>query len=368
MKTLVIGAGSIGANVAYRLAEAGHQTIVVDAGQPAGGTSGASISWLSNFPQVAGASPDDLRLRLRINDLFRDLQAEIGGDWLHWTGTLTWASDPDSQARLRQDQRRAAQLGVKVDLLTGPQAERIDSSLRLPSHTEVFHEDDGGWVDAPRMIERLLAAAQEHGATVMADTRIEQIQRTDRVVAARTDTGVWIDAEAIVVAAGSNATHIASMAGCAVPLDLRPGLVVYATPNDGVELRHVLDTPMMNIRPHPGGGVAIHWRGESLYGHHSFNALDPQEVVDAAARWIPALRGVTASSSRIGIRPVPPGGPVIGEHPALKRFYLAVSHGGIGWGPLWGLLIRRELDGENVAEIDAMRPSRFFASPHHLVE
>src|SRR6185503_13103005 len=48
-RVIVIGAGVVGANVAYRLAQAGAEVIVVDAGAPGGGTSGASFAWANSF-------------------------------------------------------------------------------------------------------------------------------------------------------------------------------------------------------------------------------------------------------------------------------------------------------------------------------
>lgn len=41
---VVIGAGSVGANVACRLAERGAKVTVLDAGPPRGGTSGTSFA------------------------------------------------------------------------------------------------------------------------------------------------------------------------------------------------------------------------------------------------------------------------------------------------------------------------------------
>ena len=48
-RVIVIGAGSVGANVAYRLAERGAQVTVLEAGSPGGGTSSASFAWTNSF-------------------------------------------------------------------------------------------------------------------------------------------------------------------------------------------------------------------------------------------------------------------------------------------------------------------------------
>jgi glycine/D-amino acid oxidase-like deaminating enzyme len=125
---------------------------------------------------------------------------------------------------------------------------------------------------------------------------------------------------------------------------------------------------MLNIRQHPDGGVAIHCRAESLYGHHGRNATDPAGVISLAARWLPALAGSAARAARAGIRPVPPGGPIIGPHPSLAGMYVAVSHGGVGWGPLWGTFAASEITGNPVAALGTWRPDRFIAGPAEMTE
>ena len=49
---VVVGAGSVGANVAYRLAQRGARVTVLDAGAPGGGTSGASFAWTNSFSKT----------------------------------------------------------------------------------------------------------------------------------------------------------------------------------------------------------------------------------------------------------------------------------------------------------------------------
>jgi glycine/D-amino acid oxidase-like deaminating enzyme len=369
VRVIVIGGGSVGANIAFRLAQRGAHVSVLDAGQPGHGTTGTSISWLSSFPQVAGAEGAELRLRLGIDRMFAELAEEIGGGWMHWTGTLTWAADTAVRARLAADAKRAAARGVPVQVLTGREARQAEPLLRVADGAEVYLEESGGWVDAPAMVSALLAAAERDGASVLRMTRAAAIESRDgRVSAVITDSGSRLAGDVVVNAAGSWASHVGALANCPVPVDLRPGLVVYSRPLDGARLGRVLNTPMLNIRPDPSGGVAIHWRGESMYAGHSRNAVSPQQVIDAAARWLPALAGTSPRASRTGIRPVPPGGPIVGPHPSLAGLYVAVSHGGVGWGPVWGKLAASEITGSPAGELDQWRPGRFLASPAELEE
>ena len=60
IKTIVIGAGVMGASVAYRLAQAGAAVTVLEATRVGGGTSGISFAWTNGgrYRTIAGAHLD----------------------------------------------------------------------------------------------------------------------------------------------------------------------------------------------------------------------------------------------------------------------------------------------------------------------
>ncbi|MHA6631492.1 hypothetical protein ACU61A_39160 [Pseudonocardia sichuanensis] len=91
---------------------------------------------------------------------------------------------------------------------------------------------------------------------------------------------------------------------------------------------------------------------------------DLEESLSAA---LPGLAGVEMADVRVGIRPVPPGGPVVGALPWLPNMYHTLSHGGIGWAPTWARMVVRELlHGEVVPELANMRPTRFHKRPEEI--
>ncbi|QFY11471.1 FAD-dependent oxidoreductase [Nonomuraea phyllanthi] len=358
-RVAVIGAGSIGANIAYRLAARGAEVTVVDAGKPGNGTSAASISWLSTFPQIAGSVPAMVAHRRRTNDGFRRLAGEIGDGWIHWTGTLTWADLPRTAARLRQDFAAMTAMGEPLRELDADAVRAAEPALDPPPDTPVYLEEDGGWVDAPAMVAALLRGAGRHGATVLQDAPVLAVKADGDRHVVRTPEGE-VTADVVVNAAGSWASHVGALAGAPVPLDLRPGLVVWSRPL-ATPIGRVINSTTLNIRPDPDGGVAVHWRGEDTYTAHGYNAETPAQVIEAAAEVIPELRGTAPARSAVGVRPVPPGGPVVGWHPSRPGLYVAVSHGGIGWGPTWGdLAAAAILDGDTSPAAEAFTPRRFF--------
>ncbi|WP_413317204.1 FAD-dependent oxidoreductase [Agrococcus sp. 1P02AA] len=363
MRVVVIGAGSIGSHVAFRLLEQGAEVELLDASQPGGGTSASSIAWLSSYPQMSWQEePGKAKLRGEVHELFARLQQELPGDYLHWSGTLMWGYRHE-----RDELRRAAAAvrakGVEVQELGASEARDLAPGLRLRDDEVVFHETGSGWVDGPGVVRALVAAIGARGGIVRRGARVVGFERAgERLVAARLQDGSRVEGDVFVNAAGSWASHVAAMADLAIPLELIPGKLVYTQPIESIS--HVINGPEWCARPDPSGGLAVHWRGGPQDATHGANARSGQELIDEIATALPELAGTAPVRSSIGIRAIPPGGPVVGAVPWLRNLYFAVSHGGIGWGPMWGWMAARELlGGEDVGELSAMRPERFYLEP-----
>lgn len=365
-RVAVIGAGVVGANIAHRLAARGVDVTVVDGSDPANGTSASSISWLSTFPQIANATPDMVAYRNASHADFSRLEAELEPGWMHWTGTLTWG-EGRAAARLARDFVTMTDIGADLRVLRDQELASLDPAVRIVDGGAIYLETGGGWVDAPRLVAALLRRAEENGATIHTRAPVTALRRTGGAWEV-TAGGRVLVVDVVVNAAGSWASHVGRLAGTPVPLDLRPGLLVYSVPLE-TPVRSVLNGPATNIRPDPSGGVAIHWRGEDTYTGHGYNSPDPVAVLDHAADVLPELRGTAPARVDVGIRPVPPGGPIIGWHPSAPGMFIAVSHGGVGWGPRWATIAARAIvDGQIDARADVFSPERFFRTPRRATE
>lgn len=368
MKIVVIGAGSVGAHVAFRLTQQGADVIVIDASTPGSGTSASSIAWLSTFPQMSWTEePGRAALRPLVHDTFRRLQEEVPGDYVRWSGTLLWGNEDETDDLIRSA-GIARERGVELDILSTAEARELEPGVHVPEGRPVFSEPGSGWVDGPAVVRALLAESVKRGATLLTDVRVVGFRQAGENLlgAVLLSDGQSIEADAFVNAAGSWGSHIAAMADLAIPLDLVPGRLVYSEAVPGLPT-HVVNGPEWCARPDPSGGLAIHWRGGPQEPGHGSNVRSAQDVIDAIAPTIALLSGTVPARSSIGIRPIPPGGPIVGALPWLPNLYFTLSHGGIGWGPMWGWMASREiLGGERVPELAGMRPERFYLAPIDL--
>ena len=106
-KVVVIGAGIVGASVAYHLARRGVAVTLVDKGQPAGECTGKSFAWIR---PDAPSSP----FRSQTVEDYRRLEHELYPAMrIKWSGALVWKADP---AETEQNARERTAAGYDVRL------------------------------------------------------------------------------------------------------------------------------------------------------------------------------------------------------------------------------------------------------------
>jgi len=97
IKTVVIGAGVMGASIAYRLAQADAAVMVLEAKRIGGGTSGISFVWTNAHKKSPKPYHD---LNVAGVKAHAALAAEFGATpWWHGGGSLEWEAEPDRTAQ-----------------------------------------------------------------------------------------------------------------------------------------------------------------------------------------------------------------------------------------------------------------------------
>ena len=159
---VVIGAGAVGLAVGRALAQAGHETIVVEA-QPA---IGQGVSSRNSEVIHAGLyyAPGSLKARLcvRGRELLYALCASHGVDHRR-CGKLTVANDEQEVQALRGLQDRAAANGVPVAFLTGDEARALEPALRCIA---ALHSPSTGIVDSHGFMLALQGDLERSGGMV----------------------------------------------------------------------------------------------------------------------------------------------------------------------------------------------------------
>ena len=371
-RVVVIGAGIIGASIAFHLSQRRVQLTVLDQAEPGSGASSHSFAWIN---ASAGKEPvvyHDLNRRsVDMWDRFaRRLQADVG---LRWGGELRWATTQNEAEELRKAVAVLQQRGHNSRLLSEAECYALEPELRLNRFVIGALSPNDGQVDPARVIQACLQRVQVQGGTVQTQTSVmgfgveQQTAGVSQVTAVQTDKGE-IPCDLVVLAAGLGTTQLAELLGVSLPQQKSPGVVVRTDPQPVLfRTLAVLNAPAPDAEQ-PGIHICQRTDGTIMIGEGSQERLasdDSQAHADAllarAQQYLPALAGARAIPVPVGYRPMPLDGyPVIGFSQAVPNVYLAVMHSGVTLAPLVGELGAIEIvDGTRVELFEPYRVERF---------
>lgn len=355
-QVVVIGAGVYGAAVAASLTRRGARVTLVDAGEPAGGTSGATFSWINS----CGKNPRPYHdLSVASMEAHRRLAAGVPhSDWYHEGGNLEWAADDTEREELRKKVAGVLDYGYEARWLTRAEVLRLEPDLNpdeVPAD-EIAYFPREGWIEPTRLIGHLLSEAVSRGAEVLRNDAVIELEPV------RLASGRRLSADAVVNCAGPRAAEIAAFAGLVLPMRNVRGVLIHTSPV-AVSVARVVHAPRVHLRPDGGGRLLLHTHEIDSAAHVSGvveqSAVD--KVVEAGCALYPGIRAATVESVRVGERPIPGDGlPVLGRVLDVPNFHFAVSHSGATLSLHAGDLVAAEVLGEDRGdELAAFRFERF---------
>lgn len=372
MKIVVVGAGIIGTSVAYRLAEAGAEVVIVDENRVGGGTSCVTYAWVNACEKLSSRAYFDLNMagRAAHGRIVDDLG---GGEWYPRPGIVQW-QDAEAEAggvdttSSEEKFRRLRDWGYPAEMLPAEELRRLEPDVDADAYGSrpvILYPQDG-WCYATQYAGRVAGAAcNRHNARLV----IGKVARIDiaggRTTGVTLADGIRIEADAVVNCAGRWANSIIEAETSRIPLKPTSGLVAYTAPA-GIQLERGLRTPTVNLRP-DGGGRLLLRAGDIdklVDGNRPVDEFREQaeELMRRARVLLPALRDVPIEAVRIAIRPEPADSySAIGRLPDVEGLYVAITHSGVTLAPFIGEGLTREiLHSQEVPEFAAFRPARFF--------
>ncbi len=352
-EVLVIGAGIVGVSIAYHLARAGTEVILVDSQAPGDGATSASFAWIN---ASEGNPKPYFDLRREGMAGWRRLQADMPDLRVDWNGTLFWEVPPDE---LRAFEAGHSSWGYAVELVDRHAISALTPDLAEPPALAAFCGDDGA-VDPLEAIDEMLKRMVN-----MAPDRIDLnfginanrvILEDGRCIGVETDEEP-IEAGHVVIAAGSGSPALLKDTGVPLPMADSPGLIVRTKPVD-IAISQVLWGPEIHLRQMPDQSLMI---GRNRGGADIVQST--REVADHLTAEASRLLGapLKIEDCQVGIRPIPDDRfPVIGAVPGVEGLSVAVMHSGVTLAPAVGQLLGDEiLAGEASPLLGPFRPGRF---------
>ncbi|MGB3635610.1 MAG: FAD-binding oxidoreductase [Rubrobacteraceae bacterium] len=361
MRVAVIGAGIVGASVAFRLSQGGARVQLIDKAEPASGTTSASFAWVNANNKTPREYFDLNREGMEEHQRLRE---ELAGDapWLHTSGNLIQVSRDDPE-ELERRVERLRSWGYAAEWRSASQARELEPRVAFPDpDAPVAFFPEESWVDAVLVTKTLVDLARQAGAETYFGEPIELIGTAGgRVEEVALSDGTRLPVDAVVNAAGPDADRVAATAGRELPMTPKSGLLARVTAENG-RVSRLIHTPRVNLRPDRPGHVLLHHGSvdEKLADGEPVELLG-SELLERARGLVPSLGGGEVEGVRVGTRPIPSDGyPCVGGVADLPGYYEAVTHSGVTLGPLIGRLLAQEiLTGEVDPLLVPFDPDRF---------
>jgi len=373
---LIIGAGVIGASIAFHLTRQGIKPLLLEKSDPAAGSSGACDGLVFLQSKKPGLH---LKLALESRKRFDSLVDQLGSgiEFRNPGGMCLIESEAELAAmRLSAAEQRAS--GLDVELVDGDEARRREPCLSRKVIAATFSALDSQ-VNPYALTFAFLRAAESAGARILTGVEVKGIEVVSGKATGVLTSNRRISAPVVVNAAGALAAEVGRQAGLEIPITPRRGQII-VTKEVPPLLRHCLISAQYVAAKFKPGLAATGGMGFSLEQTDSGNILvgstrefvgyDRRTTFDGIrtiasriAPVIPALKRVPVIRTFAGLRPYTPDGlPILGEVAGLEGFIMAAGHegDGIALSAITGELIADLIaTGRTQFPLDAFRLERF---------
>ncbi|MDE2333148.1 MAG: FAD-binding oxidoreductase [Rhodospirillales bacterium] len=358
MRVVIIGAGVIGTSVAFRLAERGTRTILIEEDRPGAGATGASFAWLHARDKQPRAYHD---LNVASMAAHAALRSELGAvPWLHGGGALAWPVEDADVGRLRRWGYAVEEISREAVLAREPGL----AAAAMRDGPFAYFPDEA-WLDAVVYVGAMLIRAKTLGAELRRDRVEDLLIEEGRVAGVRLADGTTVPADAVVNCAGAWANTVVRDPSLHVPLRPTRSLLV-VTPPVATGLSRVLHTPGVNLRPDGSGRLMLQsdtTDAELAQDNTQVDtAASASMLMDRARALLPAIGGATAETTRIGVRPVPADLlPALGPVPGVPGYHIAVTPNAVTLAAHIGRLMAVAVtDGRLPPALSPFAAARFF--------
>ncbi|WP_420311970.1 glycine oxidase ThiO [Streptomyces sp. YS-B37] len=369
---LVVGGGIIGLVTAWRAAQRGFGTAVLDP-EPGGGAAQVAAGMLAAVTELHYGEQTLLALNLASAHRYPDFAAELtdltGLDLgYRRCGTLAVALDADDRAHLRELHALQQQSGLDSEWLSGRECRRLEPML-APGVRGGLRVDGDHQVD-PRRLAAALVAACERAGVVFHRAWAERLTvARDRATGVVTREGATLVADQVVLAAGSLSGRLTGVPDDVLP-PVRPvkGQVLRLTvperhaPFLSRTVRAVVRGSHVYLVPRENGELVVGATSEELGWDTTVTAGGVYELLRDAHELVPGITELPLTETRAGLRPgSPDNAPLLGPT-ALPGLLLATGHyrNGVLLTPVTGDALAHALStGELPDEARPFTPKRF---------
>ena len=365
---IIIGAGVMGASLAFHLAERGLKTAILERRVSAAGATGHSSGLVRMHYDLAAES--ELTF-VSYKNYFRDWKERVGGDCGFINTGFLQIAKREHEHKLRGNVANQQQIGINTSIISAAEVKELFPDFVTDHFDYAAYEPDSGYADPTLTTNSFLEAAKRNGAALIQNCEVTAINTSGGRATGVSTTRGDFDAPVVINAAGPWAKQVASLADIDVPLETWTHDVAFLhRPPSLGRIPAVIDD-VINCYFRPEGSALILAAGEdeSLRGEPP-DAEDQtptdtflEKLIDNMVQRIPKIEESGLHSIHVGRDGITPDQRAIYGSSGIDGFYLACGLSGTGFktSPAAGAsLVELILDGApKTVDITPFRFERF---------
>jgi sarcosine oxidase, subunit beta len=332
---VVIGAGVVGASVAFHLAERGVETLVLDREGPATGSTARSGAL------IRAHYPTELEADLAWESLTRYFEPwgeRVGGGCGFTRTGFAYLVGEQNVDALRHNVALQKGVGVETGIVGPDELREIDPALRTTGVTLAAYEPRGGYADPVATAVGFLRGAEKRGARFERRRATALLASGDHIRGVQTEDGP-VESDAVVLAAGAWSVPLAEGVGLDLPIQpARVRVVLFERPYALPTHLTLIDTtegfyarPAAEQTTLVGSRDSLEWLDNPDAPTPEPDGALVEEALRKLALRLPALADAPYRSGRSGILDMTPDGrPLLGPA-GPEGLYLAVGWSGTGF-------------------------------------
>jgi 4-methylaminobutanoate oxidase (formaldehyde-forming) len=343
-QVVIIGGGVIGCSVAYHLTKLGwNDVVLLERKELTSGTTWHAAGL------IVTPSGDELGVEISTytRELIKSLEAETGqSTGFKDIGYLQLACTTEWLEERRRMAVAARKLGVNYQEISPTEVKKMWPLADTSDILAGFYTPEDGRANPVDFTMALAKGARMGGAKIFEGTEVIGIKKENgRVTGVVTGKGE-IEAEVVVNCAGLWGRELGKLAGVNVPLQAAEHYYLLTQPMEGVhpDLPIIEDFGRYSYFREEVGGllvgffepIAAPWGMDGIPKDFSFGEINPDwdrmmPYVEIAMERVPALKDAGIHKFFCGPESfTPDGGPLLGEAPELKNFFVAAGLNSLG--------------------------------------
>jgi len=319
-EVVIIGGGIMGSSVAYNLAKAGKEVVVLEQNEICSGTSSSTAAWLWPSDKV----PDHYgRMAWRSMEIYKNLEEELGTEVEYAiTGSLELLRTEEQIKSALKTVETHKKLGHELKILSSKEAIDMEPVIDKNILGAIYCKEDGH-INPFLLVNAYIQAAKKLGAEVNTYTKVESfIVQGNNIKEIVTNKGN-IKPGLVICAAGIYSKEIGEMLDINIPIHPERGYCLVSE-----KLPKILNTTICGARQTDSGNIIFGFIQDEVDSIDRRMYLKGMEwAANDILNLLPGFGDINIIRSYTGIRVKPDDKfPIIGPTHKIDNFWLAITH------------------------------------------